>query len=251
VSRCAIALGGNIGPTALIFDRAIELLERSGYAIESRSANFDTTPMGASAGQQFLNAAAVLNTDTGCWQVLNDLHAVESALGRERTISWGPRIIDLDLLLYDDIAVDANEIVVPHPPMWYRRFTLEPLQEIAPDWLHPLLNSTIQQLYDRLLERPLKIKISGNAWNSPIHQTVLNDLNRRFGVDFELLPERTSLSEEELFATVDFRRSTGGHEAFRSQPPQMQDRTIPITVRKSDAAEFEQHFADIAAAILG
>lgn len=251
MSTCAIALGGNIGPTALIFDRAIELLERSGYAIESRSANYDTTPMGASAGQQFLNSAAVVKTGTDCWQVLNDLHAVESALGRERTISWGPRIIDLDLLLYDDLIVDASEIVVPHPQMWYRRFTLEPLQEIAPDWLHPVLNSTIQQLYDRLLERPLKLKISGNAWTLPNRQDLLDHLNRRFGADFELLPERTSLRGEELFATVDFRRPTGSHEVYRSQPSQMQDRTIPIAVRKSDAAEFEQHFADIAAAILG
>jgi 2-amino-4-hydroxy-6-hydroxymethyldihydropteridine diphosphokinase len=106
-----------------------------------------TAPVGGPPGQgEFLNAAARLETSLSPDEILALLHAIEHQLGRARTVHWGPRTIDLDLLLYDDQIINTPELNVPHPLMHTRRFVLEPAAEIAAEWIHPVLKQSIADL---------------------------------------------------------------------------------------------------------
>lgn len=249
MSRCVIGLGGNIGPTAEFFNRAIWLLQTAGYEVLACSGNYDTTPMGTQAGQQFLNAAAVLTTEAGCFDVLTTLHAIESELGRERVLHWGPRIIDLDLLLYDDAVIDSPQIVVPHPALWYRRFVLEPLNEIVPDWSHPILGESIAGLYQRLRQRPVRLLVSGLDLHFPGHPNLLQQLQRALGSEFQLQAEVSEQNDEPCFARIACRASATARHPRRNQPPHSADRTVEVFAENVD--DLVRQFREFATAVLG
>ncbi|MCA9010363.1 MAG: 2-amino-4-hydroxy-6-hydroxymethyldihydropteridine diphosphokinase, partial [Planctomycetaceae bacterium] len=122
---------------------------------------FITRPVGSDAGGDFLNAAAVLHTGHSAAELLQRLHLTETRFKRVRTRHWGPRTLDLDLILYGTACVNDPGLVVPHPAMWYRRFVLEPASEVAGPMIHPLLNESVAQLYARLTCRPLRFEICG------------------------------------------------------------------------------------------
>ncbi len=111
-----------------------------------------TAPVGYLDQPDFLNAAALLQTRLAPLDLLHGLLAIEAAMGRDRTLAppKGPRIIDLDLLLYDDLILAAPELTLPHPAMHERRFVLAPLAEIAPGWVHPAFGVTVDALLSRL-----------------------------------------------------------------------------------------------------
>lgn len=164
MSRCWIALGGNQGSVSETFRRAAELLRQTpGITVTQLSQLYTTAPVGADAGGEFLNAAAELQSTLSPFELLARLHEVESQLGRARTVHWGPRTLDLDLLLYADQQVSTPTLTVPHPHLWYRRFVLDPLVEIAPDVVHCGHALTIAQLRERLLLRPLNCALLGGA----------------------------------------------------------------------------------------
>ena len=179
MAYCCIALGGNKENPEASFHAALELLQNAGHKTISLSSVYRTPAMGADAGKDFLNAAAVLETDQSPDQLLAELHRVEAELGRSRTQHWGPRIIDLDLLLYGDTCLDNDQIVVPHPCMWYRRFVMAPLAEIASEWVHPLLNATNAELLARLSQLPLRIQLP------PDVAVVPTELTRIFSKEFD------------------------------------------------------------------
>ena len=111
----------------------------------------ETRPIGGPPGQPaFLNGAFLIETDFSPDEVLGLLTAIENTLHRERAERWGPRTIDLDLLLYDDILLDRPDLTLPHPRMATRRFVLEPCVEIAPDFLHPLAGCSVRDLLDAI-----------------------------------------------------------------------------------------------------
>lgn len=162
--ECWIALGGNLGSVAETFHRALALLaETPGIAVRAVSSFHRTIPVGSLAGDPYLNAAAGLETDLPPAELLGRLHDVEHRLGRVRTGHWHPRPIDLDLLLYGDAIVHSPALTVPHPHLWYRRFVLDPLVEIAADVVHPEQRCTIQQLRERLLRRPFVCALAGGT----------------------------------------------------------------------------------------
>ncbi|MDB5340933.1 MAG: 2-amino-4-hydroxy-6-hydroxymethyldihydropteridine pyrophosphokinae [Planctomycetaceae bacterium] len=179
MSRCWIALGGNQGPVADTFRDAVALLNRvAGISVTRMSRCYTTSPVGANAGNEFLNAAAELQTTLPPLELLANLQAVETQLGRVRSVHWGPRTLDLDLLLYDEQMLSTPVLTIPHPHMWYRRFVLDPLAEIAPDVIHGGHGLSISELRERLLSRPLKCVLLGG----PVDQRV--DLQRQLEAEY-------------------------------------------------------------------
>ncbi len=138
--RFAVAVGGNRGEVAATLNWAAALLEADGLVrVTIRSSLHRTAAVGGPMGQgDFLNGAWVVTTDFGPHQLLHRLQAVETACGRTRTITWGPRTCDLDLLLAEDGRICASSVLtLPHPRLHLRAFVLAPLAEIAPDWRIP------------------------------------------------------------------------------------------------------------------
>jgi 2-amino-4-hydroxy-6-hydroxymethyldihydropteridine diphosphokinase len=150
--RSLVALGSNVGDRRATIARAIELLgERAEISVLAASRPRETPAVGGPPSQPpFLNAAVLLETSLVPEQLHAALHAIERALGRERTERWAARTIDLDLLLYDDAVIDTPSLVVPHPRMAFRRFLLESAAEVAPRMTHPTIGWTIARLLEHL-----------------------------------------------------------------------------------------------------
>ena len=146
MDRVAIALGSNLG------DREQHLRDAvAGMATvisQLRVSSFhETEPVGVGGSQpMFLNAAAVGETTLSAPAVLDVLLAVERGFGRERLYAGAPRTIDLDLILYGEAVIEMPGLIVPHPRFRERRFVLEPLAELAPDWIDPVTGKTVEEL---------------------------------------------------------------------------------------------------------
>ncbi len=147
-----IALGANLGDRAATLNTAIERLGALG-TVEAVSPFLDTEPVGYTEQPRFLNAVARLRTGLPPRDLLHALFHVEQELGRVRAVRWGPRTIDLDLLLYDDAVIDEPGLTVPHPRLHERRFVLEPLAALAPDLTHPALRQTVSALLAAIIDQ--------------------------------------------------------------------------------------------------
>jgi 2-amino-4-hydroxy-6-hydroxymethyldihydropteridine diphosphokinase len=129
-----VGIGSNLGDREENLRRALDLLSaEEGIDVVKISEIRETEPVGPVDQGPFLNGAVQIQTELGPGEVLDRLLAVEQSLGRVRDERWGPRTIDLDLLLYDDVYVDQPGLTVPHPRLHERRFALEPLADLAPD----------------------------------------------------------------------------------------------------------------------
>lgn len=178
--RCFIALGGNLGPVRKTLDGAIELLrDTPGISVVRVSSYVSTQPVGDHAGGEFLNAVAELTTDLLPEELLDALQRIETQLGRTRELHWGPRTLDLDVVFHGNRQIDTPRLRVPHPACWYRRFVLDPLVEIAPEFVHPVKRRTLRTLRERLLERPLKVALAGG--NGVAREMLRTDVAQGFG----------------------------------------------------------------------
>lgn len=143
-----LLLGSNEGDRLGWLDKGKEMIEESGNIIVATSAIYETAAWGLEEQPDFLNQVIQINTTLSPVDLLMHIQQVENRLGRQRTIKWGQRTLDIDILLYNDEIVELPELHIPHPFLAKRRFTLAPLAEIAPDIIHPIYSKTILELLD-------------------------------------------------------------------------------------------------------
>ncbi len=148
--RAAIALGSNLGNSCAIVETALKILAATpGIILERQSHLYRTAPVGPPQ-PDYINACAVVSTTLESHTLLTTLLTIEQQFGRVRLERWGPRLLDLDLLLYDDQILDTPSLQLPHPRMHERAFVLVPLAEIAPSWVHPLMGEAIGHLVQQV-----------------------------------------------------------------------------------------------------
>ena len=146
-----IGFGSNIGDRLSHIQNALDTLSKTeGITLQKISSIYTTDPVGYEAQAQFLNGVAAIQTSLSPLSLLHTLKDIEITIGRKHRIRWGPREIDLDILIYGDLCVQTEKLVIPHPEMHLRGFVLVPLAEIAPDLVHPVFQETIQTLLNRL-----------------------------------------------------------------------------------------------------
>jgi 2-amino-4-hydroxy-6-hydroxymethyldihydropteridine diphosphokinase len=149
-----IGIGSNVGNRMANIDLARQRLARiDRTTLTDFSAVYETEPVGPVDQRRFLNAAAAVETSLEPRELLNALLAIERDAGRparDQRQKWGPRALDMDILLYGDRIVDENELAIPHPLMHQRWFVLKPLSDLAPLAVHPVLSATVWQLFHRL-----------------------------------------------------------------------------------------------------
>jgi dihydroneopterin aldolase/2-amino-4-hydroxy-6-hydroxymethyldihydropteridine diphosphokinase len=142
-----IGVGGNMGDKEENVKMALNIMNSLKHTRITKTSKFyETSPVGYLEQEDFLNCAIEIKTLLNPLELVRYLLSIENQLKRERVIRWGPRTIDLDVLLYDNIISSIDEIIVPHPRMQERMFVLEPLCDIAPYVIHPILNKTIIQM---------------------------------------------------------------------------------------------------------
>ena len=147
-NQAYIGLGTNLADKKGNLTRAIDGLDRiNGIKVIRHSEFYPTAPSGYTNQPCFLNAVVKIQTTLSLAQLFRKLKYLENKLGRkQQVIRWGPRVIDLDILFYDDAVIKSKGLVVPHPRLHERRFVLEPLNEIAPALMHPVFKKPIRKL---------------------------------------------------------------------------------------------------------
>jgi 2-amino-4-hydroxy-6-hydroxymethyldihydropteridine diphosphokinase len=144
-----LSLGSNLGDRAANLNDAIARLKKIGDILAA-SSYYETEPVEFTAQPWFLNCVVALETEKMPKQVLTAVLDIEQQMGRRRNQQKGPRIIDIDILLFGSSVVDTKNLTIPHPALHERRFVLEPLAEIAPDLRHPVLKRSMRELRDAL-----------------------------------------------------------------------------------------------------
>jgi 2-amino-4-hydroxy-6-hydroxymethyldihydropteridine diphosphokinase len=145
-----LLLGSNLGDRLFFIQQAVKLIEEQIVAVTKRSSVYETQSWGKSDAPDYLNQVILLQTAMPARLILENILDIEILLGRKREEKWGSRTIDIDILFYGDMIIDEADLQIPHPELHKRRFTLEPLNEISPNFKHISFKKTILQLKNEL-----------------------------------------------------------------------------------------------------
>ncbi|MCM1056333.1 MAG: 2-amino-4-hydroxy-6-hydroxymethyldihydropteridine diphosphokinase [Firmicutes bacterium] len=156
--KAYLSVGSNMGDRRKLIENGIEALKADPRIKSVRvSEIIETKPYGGVEQDDFLNGVIEIDTLLGPEELLKALHEIENSAGRERTVRWGPRTLDLDILFYDKLVYESDDLVIPHPDMQNREFVLKPLSSLAPNYRHPVLGTTVlQELAE--LEESVRLK---------------------------------------------------------------------------------------------
>ncbi len=150
--------GGNLGDRLVNLKNAFNLIDELAGTVIKSSSIYETAAWGQTDQPSFLNQVLLCTTQLTAEQVLQTILLIEEKMGRKRIEKMGPRIIDIDILFYNDEVIDLPELKVPHPEIARRRFVLEPLHEIASDYIHPVLKLSIADLLNACIDA-LEVKM--------------------------------------------------------------------------------------------
>ncbi len=150
MNRSYLLLGSNLDDRVKNIEVALYELKNSGIIISKKSSLYNTIPWGYTEQPEFLNQAIECLTSLNPIDLLRTVKKIEKKMGRKDTIRYGPRIIDIDIIFYNNIIFKSEELIIPHPLMHKRNFVLKPLCEIAPNFIHPELKLSIKELLDNL-----------------------------------------------------------------------------------------------------
>jgi 2-amino-4-hydroxy-6-hydroxymethyldihydropteridine diphosphokinase len=153
-----LSLGSNLGDRQLHLQRAVAYLEQEQISVQRRSSVYETEPQDVIRQPWFLNIVVECETRLFPVQLLTVLQRIEREVGRVRegAVRRGPRVIDIDILLFDNAAIDTPRLTIPHPRMTERRFVLEPLLEIAPEIRHPVTGQALRKYLDTLTRQQVR-----------------------------------------------------------------------------------------------
>ena len=146
INTAYLLTGGNMGSREVQLAKAKQLLEQAAGPVIHHSSLYETSAWGNIPQPAFLNQVLCLHTHLDAESLLQTALLIEQKMGRERMVKFGPRVIDIDILFFNNNIIDRPELTIPHPYLHVRRFTLIPLVEIAPNLLHPVFNKTMHQL---------------------------------------------------------------------------------------------------------
>lgn len=146
MAEVILHLGSNVGYKEINLELALIMVDNHIGPISQTSSLYTTAAWGVEDQEEFLNQAVIVHSALKPVQVLEAIQLIESKMGRKRDQHWGPRIIDVDILFYDDDIIDIPHLKIPHTQLSKRNFVLQPLMELCPDKVHPQLGKTIRQL---------------------------------------------------------------------------------------------------------
>ncbi|MGA8037268.1 MAG: 2-amino-4-hydroxy-6-hydroxymethyldihydropteridine diphosphokinase [Candidatus Acidiferrales bacterium] len=152
-------MGSNMGDRAGNMARAVAALRERGVRVTQESSLYETEPVEMQSQERFLNSVVSVETEDEPRALLAKLLVIERGMGRERVVPKGPRVIDMDIVLYGERVVNQPGLVIPHPRMAERRFVLVPLAAIAPEAMHPVLGKTVAELLAATRDRSAVKKI--------------------------------------------------------------------------------------------
>ena len=157
-----VALGSNLSKREEYLSEAIDMLnEHEAIRVSKRSSVYETEPVGYVDQNDFLNMVVQVETSMSAYQLLDQCQQIEQELGRKRVVKWGPRTIDLDILLFNDEHMTAERLTIPHPHMHERAFVMVPLADVNPTVEIPTLHQTAQEVLDGLPKEEVR---SMNEW---------------------------------------------------------------------------------------
>lgn len=162
MARAYLSIGSNLGCKEENLCKAIKALEQTAGRLLKCSDFIETKPWGFTSANSFLNAALSIETDLNPEQLLAETQRIERQIGRTKKSvngTYSDRPIDIDILFFDDFIVENDHLVIPHPLLHVREFVMEPLHQIAPQFVHPKLNKTVEQLYKELCRNNAKSEL--------------------------------------------------------------------------------------------
>jgi 2-amino-4-hydroxy-6-hydroxymethyldihydropteridine diphosphokinase len=151
MSKCILLLGGNLGEVINHFKLSSQFLSKSGFLITEKSSIFTSKAWGFESDDIFYNQVLITKTELSPSEVLYKTQSIEQQIGRKSKSQNGTyqsRLIDIDILFYDDMVLCSERLTIPHPKLHERMFTLVPLQELIPEFIHPALNQSISELVE-------------------------------------------------------------------------------------------------------